>query len=279
MARAYHEHPIFGISTLGRPVDPRFPTNKAIAILALLSFVGGAIWGWFEFGALGPAASRGAQAGLAVFLSWALGRELDPDHNISAFVAAALVLVTLVLFRSVGLWSIGLAVPLARLVNRTIGPPARHSDIAIVLLLLGAVAFTGTWAPLGVAVVAFGLDARLVDGQPSRIMFAAIAGLVLAAMFVWSGTLPQLPARPFELGALVLLGGGIVATTRVDRSECDLPGHSLHTTRVQAGVFVVLLLAITTAFEANGDWFGLAAVFVAVAVGRVVSRALPRSRE
>ncbi len=279
MARAYHEHPIFGISTLGRPVDPRFPTNKAIAVFAAIAFIGGAIWGWFEFGALGPAASWGAQLGLAVFLSWALGRELDPDHNVSAFVAAALVLVTFVLFRSVGLWSIGLAVPLARLVNRTIGPPARHSDIVIVLLLLGAVAFTGTWAPLAVAVAAFGLDARLVNGEASRFVFATIAGLMLAAVFVWSGTLPQLPTRAFELGALVLLGGAVVATTRVVHSECDLPGHSLHTTRVQAGVFVVLLLAIATAFEATGAWFGLAAVFVAVAIGRVVSRALPRATE
>jgi len=80
----------FGIplTTIGRPIDPRVPTNRAILILVASSFAFGSI----AWGALGApwsdALLRGLSLGGAVFFGWALARETDPDRAFSAFFAA-----------------------------------------------------------------------------------------------------------------------------------------------------------------------------------------------
>ena len=48
LARAYHEHPIFRLSSIGRPVDARYPSNKAVLLLMLVALLAGIGWGWFE---------------------------------------------------------------------------------------------------------------------------------------------------------------------------------------------------------------------------------------
>ena len=60
-------------------------------------------------------------ASLVVVLSWAIARELDPDYDLSAFVATGLSLVGLIMFGlpkiTVLLWIL----LVARMVNRTRG--------------------------------------------------------------------------------------------------------------------------------------------------------------
>ena len=90
-------------SAIARPVDPRFPTNRAIAALTLAVIVGDLIRrlvGGSEWLASTWAAGG---IGLSVFLAWALCREIDPDRDLSAFVAAGLALVGGLLWGTPGL--------------------------------------------------------------------------------------------------------------------------------------------------------------------------------
>ena len=66
------------VTALGRLPDPRYPTNRAIAVLALVVAIAAAIWRILSGVAPLESALWGIGAGFALFLTWALGRELDP---------------------------------------------------------------------------------------------------------------------------------------------------------------------------------------------------------
>ncbi|NIV31273.1 MAG: hypothetical protein GWN58_17785, partial [Anaerolineae bacterium] len=86
------------LTALGRvPIDPSYPTNLAIAALSLIVALAGAIGLLASGTALLESVLGGTSAGLLPFLTWALGRELDPDHDLSAFVGTGLVLIAFLL--------------------------------------------------------------------------------------------------------------------------------------------------------------------------------------
>lgn len=121
-----------------RPIDPSYPTNRAIAALTMAVIVGGIVLQLIVGEGLTQGVSWGISAGLTVFLAWALGRELDPDHDLSAFVAAGLALIGLLLFDLPSLMALLWMLFFLRMVNRTTGLPARILDS---LLILGL----GSW--------------------------------------------------------------------------------------------------------------------------------------
>ena len=83
------------LTTVGRAIDLSYPTNRAIAIVTGVVMVGGTLSQLLSEGGWGQSLVSGANAGLSVFLTWALCRELDPDHAVSAFVAVGLALIGL----------------------------------------------------------------------------------------------------------------------------------------------------------------------------------------
>lgn len=100
-------------TSINRPIDPKYPTNRAIALFALIVMIVGGIFqlltgtGWLLGG------FWGLGAGITVFFVWAICRELDPDHDLSAFVAASLALLGLFFWELPGLLEL-LWLPLAR---------------------------------------------------------------------------------------------------------------------------------------------------------------------
>jgi len=86
--------------TLGRKIDLGYKPNLFIVLFSLIV----ATLGWLVTGEF----LSGISLGVGVFLTWALSRELDPAHDYSAFIAAALSLSRLFDFESVqllvGLW-------------------------------------------------------------------------------------------------------------------------------------------------------------------------------
>ena len=75
------------ISSIGRAVDLTYATNRAIAVITLLVAIGGLLWQRLSGAPWLASTTWGSQAGLTVFLTWALCRELDPDHPTAAFAA------------------------------------------------------------------------------------------------------------------------------------------------------------------------------------------------
>ncbi len=259
-------HPLYRITHVGRPVEPKYPTNLAILVLMPLAGLVGALSQWYAGASLGMIAAWFLLGGLTVFLTWALGRELAPDDNPAAFIAVALVAPLLVLGVNLDLHAVAVALMLTRVVNRTVGPPAKLSDMMFTLgLVLSLVILRLCWPLALVAALALWWDSRLLDANPRARVFSAVA--VVIAMITLSIELGPKP-EPESLalccgdmtwplvtaGVITALFGLVTAMQPALASKCDIVDWSLSRERVQAGMLTTLLVTIAvTSWHLRAD--------------------------
>lgn len=178
-------HRIYSLTSIGRPVDWKYPTNRAMVILLLPAALAGLAMAWWQGDSFPRILLLPLITIIAAFGGWALGRELDPDNQSAAFVALVIA-VFVVLFGSPDgsyrLLLLFTVLGLVRQVNRTTGLQARLSD-SILLLALTVWVIYATENPL--------------------------FGLVAAASFALDGSL-ELPLRRQYLFALLSVGATIV---------------------------------------------------------------------
>ena len=168
---------------LGRPVDPAYPTNVAIAVLSVATLIAVSLWQLLYLNSEFMAAlQQGGQLAGVVFLTWALGREVDPDANTVAFLAIVPAIALVVLVGAPDFSLLFLALLLIRIVNRSLGLPAKRGDSVLVLALASWLACSGAWYGLMCTAVAFVLDSVLVNPLPRHRWF----GLAAAVGVVWS---------------------------------------------------------------------------------------------
>lgn len=233
---------IYRFTSIARPVDPAFPTNRALLfVLPGIAVVNAAIAGLTDIG--GDVSSAALGGVLVAFVAWALTRELAPDDNAAAFLALAIAW-PLDLFLGAG--SVLLAFTtlfLVRIVNRSTGLAARPFDT---LSVLGLAIWTSYSLQLPfllvVAALAFAADARFKD--PQRLHYLAAA--ICLAAFAWPGfgsAAPAAPAADWLLFATIAIAGGFVmATTDEAVSICDVRPERLDIARVRAGLGIGLLV-------------------------------------
>lgn len=120
--------------TLGRKIDVSYKSNRLIALsVVLLTGIG-----WWVTGEI----VSGLILGGTVFLTWALSRELDPPHDYSAFVAAALSLFVLADIESIQFLTPFWLLLLLRTVNGITGKELTLLDVIFMLSLTVYVSFT-----------------------------------------------------------------------------------------------------------------------------------------
>jgi len=270
-----HER-LYRVTSIGRPLEWRYPTNRAVLILMPVAAViaaAVAAWRGDGAGAIGAQALVGA---LAAFGGWALARELAPDHNPAAFVSLALAFATSLAIESPSLLVLFTALGLVRVVNRTVGLAARLTDSVAVLVL----ALAAGWIVVspGVAVaaaVAFALDAFLENPIRRQLVFAALAlACAVAIRFEPAVTGQDWTLVAGGLVAVVSVAFGFaIARTKAVRSVGDATGVPLSLERVRAGMFVGLLVAVA-ALAPGPDGLHVSALVWAtlagVAVGAIV---------
>ena len=187
-------------TSIGRPIDRAYPTNRAIAGLTLaVAVVGFAFRRWTGSAPL-EAFGWSLIVAAGFFLAWAVARELDPDHDRSAFAAAALSLPAAIVLGPPDVAAVVLVLLLLRVVNRTVGPPARPLDTLGILAFVGVAVWRGHLALAGVAVVALLLDALL--RPPHRLHLAAV-GAALGLLGVGLGRDAWEPVRLASIPLLV----------------------------------------------------------------------------
>lgn len=189
---------------------------------------------------------------MAVFFAWALCRELDPDHDLSAFVATGLALVGLFFWDLPNLGALLWVLLVVRIVNRTAGLPATALDSLAVLGLGGWLSAQGNWGYGVITTTALFLDSQLVPRNRRQILFAGlgIAITVVAAAMrraIWGegGVSPL--AGLIGLGISVAFVPVVVGAGQVE-SVGDETGEVLRPVRVQMGQGLALLAGVEVAF-------------------------------
>jgi hypothetical protein len=241
---------IYRYTSIGRPLDSAWPTNKAVLVLLPVAAVLGAALAWAAGGTLTEVLLRALNVALVLFVSWALARELDPDDHGVAFISMAAGVLAAVVTDSPGVLAAFAALGLIRIVNRSTGMAARKSD-SVLLALLSITVVYWSESPLfgGVAALAFLLDGSLKDPLRHQWGFALVC---LGAMVVYMvdhdvgfGRLSA-PDSLFEwLAVLFLLMFALdTVLTRKIRSRGDVNNRPLDLNRVRGGMVVGLLAAL-----------------------------------
>jgi hypothetical protein len=241
------------LTALGRvPIDPSYPTNLAIAAISLIVAIAGAIWRLVSGTALLESVLWGIGAGFLPFLTWALGRELDPDHDLSAFVGAGLVLVAFLLPDMPSLLVILWLLMVLRMVNRTVGLPAKPWDSLGVLGLGAWLTWQGHWLVGLITAVAFLLDGLLSPPLRHHLFMSGISLVTTAILAIFHGdmTMETGPGLPVLLSSVAVAGlfPIVIATTRKVEAVGDATGEVLNARRVQAAQVLALLTALLFAW-------------------------------
>ena len=245
---AYHK--IYNYTSIGRPLEPGCPTNKAVLILMLLGAILGAAIAWME-GQAGDAFFQQALTFLLIiFGSWALARELGPDDHIAAFISMAAAVIAGLLAGSPGLLVVFATIGLVRIVNRSTGLVARKSDSALLMVLAILVIYTTASPFFGiVAALAFILDGSLKDPLRHQWVFGLVCfGGTVVYMVDHDIGLGQLtvPDSLFEWLSLIFLLIFALNTLLLKKvhSKGDADGKRLDVTRVRGGMAVGLFAAL-----------------------------------
>lgn len=237
-------------TALARPIDLNYPTNKAIVLLSLLVLAASTLV-WLATGqGLPGSVWRGLSAGLAVFLSWALARELDPEYDLSAFVTAGFALLGLIFFDGPEIIVLLWILLVTRVVNRTSGLPARLLDSLVLLALAGWLTIHGTVIVGLMTSLAFLLDGVLSRPKRAHVLFACLPLLISGGAFYLNGSTFGFGendlSRTFALAVVVLslLFLLVIFESRNVRAVADQTAELLDPVRVQSAQVVALATAV-----------------------------------
>ncbi len=267
-------------SHLTRSLDPGNRWNEVILGLTGLAFViGVALMLTLDRPPTFPVAASGA-----VFLSWALTRELDPDHQAGAVLAAlvggawALFGMPTAILPFVGLLMV------TRLLVETTGRRPLATDLAVLVILAGLISITSLGWVMGCGLaVAIYFDDRMAPARSRQGLLASIGAAVAATVVVKiTAALPATPAASLSPALIVAAGSlAIVAVARApiapisfadSRTKTFLRSDRLHAGRAVAGA----LLFFGSVLDSDG---GRAVVPMALAlVISLVSEEVERLR-
>lgn len=269
---------IYEITSIGRPLDPAYPTNRAVLVLLPLAAVTAGGLAAAGGASLGGVLGQAAGGALAAFGSWALAREIAPDDEVAgAFLAMTLGFVAYVALDP-ALVPVFAALFFARIVARTTGLAATGLDSLVVTGLAVFAAWrAGSPWPAAAGTAAFALDAVLAPGLARQWLFAGLcaAGAVaLTSAGLAPGVVPVRPDLVPRLAGTIMVVGTIalIAATRGVTSRCDATGEPMSAARVRGAQAVTLLTALATATAGSAGveagalvWGSLTAVAVTAA--------------
>ncbi len=263
----------FRHSALARLIDVRYASNRFVVMAAVLGGMVAFSYRWISDGA--DPFLWAFRVGAATFLGWAIARELDPDHPVSAGVAA-IVAAGAVAFGAPEIGAVAGFLIAFRIAARTTGMSAHPWELALVVGFAGYLAAGPASWPAAIALV----GALWIDGghahvphPPARIA-AIVAAFVVIAVAVF--TFPaDVSADGGWLALALLLAGAVLAgvaaarlrtpTSTGDRDRQPLSRGRVAQARALAGIALVVAAVLMPADPAA---YGplLAAVLAVAAV-------------
>jgi hypothetical protein len=213
--------------------------------------------GWLE------SIAWGLGAGFSVFFAWALARELDPQYDLSAFIAAVLMLVGLAVYGLPQLLPLLWMLLTLRIVNRVVGRPATLLDSLGELGLGAWLAWSGQWVYGLITTLAFLLDGVLSAPLRRQLVFAALSLIATTAILFVSATgsgryvpasspartsMPALPTVAVVI-ASSLLFVIVILDSRHTQAVSDTTQQPLDPRRVQAGQALALATGLLLAWS------------------------------
>lgn len=243
-------HRIYQYTSIGRPIEPGVASVRAVLVLTPLAAALGLILALVDGQDLVSSSLRALYFALAVYGSWALARELDPDDTPAAFISVAAAVLAMTLVDSAGILILYVTLGLVRIVNRSSGLVARKSDSFIIMALSIWVIYATQNPFFGlVAALAFFMDGSLKDPLRHQWVFGlvCIGGMIVYMVdHDFSLAMVRIPATLFEwISVLFILIFALdTLLLRRVRTRGDVTGLRLDVGRVRGGMTVGFLAAL-----------------------------------
>jgi len=262
------------LTTIGRPIVLRVPTNRAILVLSLLALVAGLVTRLLQGETVGASLIGGLQWAGSVFLAWALARETDPDRWYSAFIAAAGALAGVVLLGPPSFLLLFWFVIGLRYINRTTGTAPGLLDFVALYGIALWLGVTAHWTiPLFTLPTVLFAD---IQRFPKPLRIALPLALPAAAAIMGAGQGWHFLVSDWgwlEIGvlsAVALLAVPVIVSYRSVKSVGDRTGEPLRPHRVQWGLGWGVAAAVILSFSGTSaiqDLGPLWAAFAGTSLG------------
>lgn len=243
-------HRIYQYTSLGRPPDLSASAARAVVYLLPAVALLGAVMGWLRTGDVSGALYSALVYALALYGSWALARELDPDDSPAAIISLAAGVLAVLLVEAPGILIVFVVLGLVRMVNRSSGLPAKRSDSFSLMVLSIFLIYTNE-APLfgAVAALAFFLDGSLRDPLRSQWVYGLVCLGGMVVYMVDHDVGLQLLAAPqslfqwLSLLFILIFALDSFLLKRV-KTRGDVNSLRLDVSRVRGGMAVAFLAAL-----------------------------------
>jgi hypothetical protein len=268
---------IHQLTGIGRLPDPNYATNLAIIIISLLVGSIGGLVQLINGSELAVSAIWGFEAGLGAFFAWALSREIDPEHELSAFVSTGLFIISLVFVNSSAILALLWALIGLRILNCITGVPAKITD-GLIFLALGAwVSYHNSAIYIFITTVIFLLDALLNPPNRKQLVLTGLSIVISVVLWIGSWTTKwNFEISPINLGVLLGIELLFILTIMLSSevsAQTDVTGEPLDLTRVRIAqgiaLLIPILLAIFEGFEGIVSLLPLWSTFLGVSLYRL----------
>ncbi len=195
--------------------------------------------------ALGVAGSTA----LAVFLTWAMSREIDPAHDWSAFAGLPFTLAAALLYGSPTLITLFFLLLFSRMINGTTGRRATLFD-AVMLSALAVILFTNSvFIGLPLLALGFGFEAITVPGNRDKAYFSVLSIIIFIMMLIffypdhyyvpgynlYTGT----AALIMIILTIILIAGTKESRVKADHGNKKLENRRILLTQAAAAFFII----------------------------------------
>lgn len=241
-------------------MDFGYLTNRIIVFLSLASFISVLVYQLFVGTSVLSGLNIAFATGFAVFLSWALGREIDPASDWSAFVALPATFIIALLYGGPAFMALLFILLFSRALNGTTGTQATFLDSVILIIIGGVLHFDGITTALPVLALVFILDRLLKPVNREQAYF------VLASVIIFGVLLVIMPEKvvPFQgLSSytayasflLIIAAAVVIYMTRSDRTYNSKTGLQLRSRRVFASQALIVLFMLAEIFSKGSSAF------------------------
>lgn len=246
---------------LSRPIDLHYPSNQFVLGAMSLFFTLSAVITYLDDSNLAQSLTQGLRLMMVIILTWATGREIDPDHPFTADLAAVMSGMAALRGPLPDLTALFALLLCIRIVSRSIGLVPTALDMVLMTgVVVVAAIVQHVWVIALSAAATFALDAALPrPNRPQGIVAAVFfAGLALVSVIIalpWDSAAWELTVPSVAAAAILMLAfTAVILNTSPDLAAVtDATAEPLSYSRVLAAQIILQ----NTAFVAF-IWGGVA---------------------
>lgn len=234
------------ISSIGRPISFKYPTNRAIILIVASVFIFGTLIKLVAGDSFTAGIVWALSAGAALFFAWALARELDPDGNASSFIATAFMFVALFFADLPAILALFWILIVTRILNRITGVVPKPVDFAGVIILAVVLSWQELWVYDLITAIALYANSWM-DGEKKKGIILVVLLLSLLALSVFFG---NSSFTSVEISVIAIVAASFLALLFIPimciktkiKSLTDVTGKPVSANRMR----LVRILAVVT---------------------------------